>query len=83
MKYIITGQISVLPLNEKFQKCDKNDATHQLEIYNTGTRQIAFTSTFNQGNFSYPIGSQIRFVPVGMAKNTLLGHIIKRDREKE
>ena len=82
MKYIITGQISVSPLNEKFQECDKNNATHQLEIYDAGTRQIAFTRTFNQGNFSYPIGSQIRFIPKGITKNILLGQI-KRDKEKE
>lgn len=82
MKYVITGQISVSPLNAKFQECDKKDAIHQLEIYDAGTRQIAFTRTFNQGEFSYPIGSQIRFIPKSHAKNILLGQI-KRDREKE
>ncbi len=82
MKYVITGQISVSPLNTKFQECSKNDATHQLEIYDAGARQIAFTRTFNQGEFSYPVGSQIRFIPKGMTKNILLGQL-KKDREKD
>ena len=84
MKYKITGQISVLPLDKKFHQCDTINAVHQLEIYNAGTRKIAFTSSFNDGAFSYPVGSQINFIPTGHSIDILLGQIKnKSENERE
>ncbi|MCQ2572015.1 MAG: hypothetical protein MJ165_03410 [Alphaproteobacteria bacterium] len=35
MQHTITQQVSVHPLDMRLFKCDKRDATYQLEIYHT------------------------------------------------
>jgi len=82
MKYTITGQISVFPLDKKFRQCVTSKATQQLEIYSAGNCKIAFTSDFNKCNFSYPVGSRINFIPTGLSIDILIGRI-KKSKERE
>ncbi|MBO7053563.1 MAG: hypothetical protein J6W27_03975 [Alphaproteobacteria bacterium] len=61
MQHTITQQVSVHPLDMRLFKCDKRDATYQLEIYHTNEspdKNVGAIAKYN-GKFSYSIGENV------------------------
>ena len=75
MKYTITEQILVLPLNNNFHQCaDTTDAKYQMEIYTAReTRnKLCMIQPFNSNQFTHAINSKVNFVPGGIVNNIML-----------
>ena len=61
MQHTITQQVSIHPLDTRLFKCEKSDATYQLEIYHTNERpnkNVGAIAKYN-GKFSYSIGANV------------------------
>ena len=76
MKYTITGQISVSPLNSNFRECKENtaDAKYQAEIYKAReTRnRICMIQPFNNNQFTHAVNSTVHFVPGHIVNDIML-----------
>lgn len=79
MRYTITGQVSVLPLNEKFQECDTVSAKYQLEIYDIQSKRntkLGIIEVFNNKQFSHSVNSKVSCVPKTVVNRIMLSEYI-------
>lgn len=75
MKYTITQQISILPLNHDMQQCKNNEtAEYQLEIYTARETQhnIGILEPFNNNKFSHDLNSHVHCVPKTICNGVIL-----------
>ena len=76
MKYTITGQISVSPLNHNFRECheDSADATYQIEIYSARetSKKLCMVKPFNGNKFTHSVNSTVHFVPGNIINELML-----------
>jgi len=74
MKYTITEQLSVSPLNDKLKQCDNHEATQQMEIYKARETQnrICVIRPFNNNKFTHELNAVIHMVPAGIINGVIL-----------
>ncbi len=74
MKYTITEQISVEPLNDRLSKCPSEEATHQMEIYKARetSKKICVIKPFNENQFSHSVNSTVHMVPGDVINDVIL-----------
>ena len=86
MQYTITGQVLVLPLNEKFQKCEEINAKYQLEIYDVASKnknKLGVVTDFNNKQFSHSVNSKVNCVPQTIVGHVLLSEYVKHKTHEQ
>ena len=76
MKYTITDQLYILPLNNKLHGCKSTDnPTYQFEVYKTleSRLNIGIINKFNDNKFTHAIDSKISMVPRSIVNNVMIG----------
>ena len=87
MQYVITEQVSIRPLDERFIRCSKDKAKYQYEQYRTNKshkRNIVAISDYS-GTFSYTIGDKVNvldhlYINRGICFNNIIDQRICPER---
>ena len=79
MKYTVTEQLYILPLNNNLHGCKSTEAKYQFEVYKTleSRLNIGVVNKFNGTKFTHAVDSKISMVPRSVVNNIMIGSVPK------